>query len=111
MKFNYKYFLITCASVVFTLSSCRRELLTPIPQTSISDASSFSTPSRVLGQLMSLYGVMKNGQFYGGRSVIYGDIKSEEFINQTNNLITGSDVWALNPTNTATAVANLWPQI
>ncbi|MEO5683431.1 MAG: RagB/SusD family nutrient uptake outer membrane protein [Chitinophagaceae bacterium] len=111
MKFAYKYFLIAGVGAIATMSSCRRELLTPIPQTSVSDASSFSTASRVSGQLLSLYGTMKNGNFYGGRGVIYGDIKGEDFLNQTSNLITGSDVWALNPTNSTTAVVNLWAQV
>jgi len=111
MKITYKYFLLAGLGAIVSLSSCRRELLTPIPQTSVSDASSFSTPSRVSGQLLSLYGVMKNGQFYGGRVVIDGDIRGEDFLNQTNNLVTGSDVWALNPTNSATAVVNLWAQV
>jgi len=110
MKISYKYLMIAAGISVFTIS-CRRELLTPIPQTSVSDASSFSTPSRVSGQLLSLYGTMKSGNFYGGRYVINGDIRGEDFINQTNNLITGSDVWALNPTNSATAVVNLWAQV
>ena len=111
MKINYKYLFLAGIGAAVTMSSCRRELLTPIPQTTISDASSFSTPSRISGQLLSLYGVMKSGNFYGGRYVIDGDIKGEDFLNQTNNLITGADVWALNPTNSATAVINLWPQV
>lgn len=110
MKSLNKYFLLLGAGAMLATSSCRRELLTPIPQTSISDASSFSTPSRILGQLLSLYGAFKSGSFYGGRYVIDGDIRGEDFLNQTSNLITGSDVWALNPTNSATAVTGLWSQ-
>ena len=110
MRITYKY-LLAVAIVAAAGTSCRRELLAPIPQTTVSDASSFSTPSRVTGQLLSLYGVMKNGNFYGGRYVIYGDIRGEDFLNQTSNLVTGSDVWALNPTNSATGVVNLWAQI
>lgn len=89
-------------------SACNRDLLTPIPQTSVSDASSFSTTSRVQQQLLSLYGALKDGNFYGGRYVIYGDIRGENFINETSNLVTGADVWNLNATNSATAVQNLW---
>jgi hypothetical protein len=60
--------------------------------------------------LLSLYGSLKSGNFYGGRYVIYGDIRAEDFINETSNLITASDVWNLNPTNSATAVTTLWSQ-
>lgn len=109
MKIAYKYILIAGVSAS-SLFSCKRDLLTPVSQTSITDASAFSTPARVQAQLLSLYSVMKSGNFYGGRYVIYGDIKGEDFINETGNLVTGSDVWNLNPTNSATAVQTLWAQ-
>lgn len=109
MKIINKYTLILAlGSALFT--SCKRELLNPVPQASIVDASAFSTAPRVQGQLLSLYGALKGGNFYGGRYVIYGDIRGEDFINETGNLVTGSDVWALNPTNSATAVIGLWGQ-
>lgn len=92
------------------LLSCNRDLLTPIPQTSVSDASAFSTTYRIQTQLLSLYGSLKSGSFYGGRYVVYGDIRGEDFINETSNLVTGSDVWNLNATNGATAVQGLWSQ-
>ncbi|MEO6917320.1 MAG: RagB/SusD family nutrient uptake outer membrane protein [Chitinophagaceae bacterium] len=106
----YKYILVA-GVVAMATTSCRRELLTPIPQTTVPDVAAFSTPSRISGQLLSLYGTMKSGNFYGGRFVISGDIKGEDFINQTSNLITGSDVWALNPTNSTTNIVNIWAQI
>ncbi|GAB3772420.1 RagB/SusD family nutrient uptake outer membrane protein [Spirosoma horti] len=83
-------------------------MLNPIPQTSVSDASAFSTTTRVQTQLLSLYGALKDGNFYGGRYIVYGDIRGEDFINETSNLVTGSDVWSLNATNSSTAVVNLW---
>lgn len=109
MKNILKYLLI--AGVITTsISSCHRDLLNPIPQTFVSDASAFSTKSRVQAQLLSLYGALKSGNLYGGRGVIYGDIKGDQFINETQNLVTGSDIWFGNPTNSAVAVANLWGQ-
>ncbi len=52
-----------------------------------------------------------NGNFYGGRYVVYGDIRGEEFINETTNLVTGSDVWQLNATSSSTnSIVNLWAQ-
>ncbi|ARK12026.1 RagB/SusD family nutrient uptake outer membrane protein [Fibrella sp. ES10-3-2-2] len=95
-------------TLITSFTACDRDLLTPIPQTSVSDASAFSTPTRVQGQLLSLYAGLKSGNFYGGRYVIYGDIRGENFMNETSNLVTGSDVWALNATNSATAVQTLW---
>lgn len=109
MKIALKYIIVGALGTSL-LSSCRRELLTPLPQTSIADATAFSTPARVQGQLLSLYSSLKGGNFYGGRYVIYGDIRGEDFINESGNLVTGSDVWNLNPTNSATAVQTLWAQ-
>lgn len=110
MKISNKYWLIG-AFAVTSLTACKKsDYLNPKPQTSIADVESFSTPARVQAQLLSVYSAMKGGNFYGGRVVIYGDIRGEDFINQTSNLITGSDVWALNPTNSATGVLGLWSQ-
>ncbi len=107
MKKKINYSVLFCLFLL-GVSSCNRDLLSPIPQTSVSDASAFSTTTRVQTQLLSLYGAMKDGNFYGGRYAIYGDIRGEEFMNETSNLVTGSDVWGLNATNSATAVVNLW---
>jgi hypothetical protein len=109
MKTTLKYLLIAGLGAV-TLTACHRDYLNPVPQTSIADVSAFSTVNRVQTQLMSLYGALKGGGLYGGRAVIYGDIRGEDFINETQNLVTGSDVWAENCTNSATAVTGLWSQ-
>jgi hypothetical protein len=107
-QFKYALVFAGCLSMI---SSCKRDLLDPVPQTSISDASAFDTPDRILNQVRSLYGAMKNGNFYGGRYVVYGDIRGEDFINETSNLVTGADVWSLNPTNSSTnSIVNLWGQ-
>jgi starch-binding outer membrane protein, SusD/RagB family len=58
-----------------------------------------------------LYASTKGGAFYAGRFTVYGDIRGEDFINETGNLVTGADVWSLNPTGTSTnSVINLWAQ-
>jgi hypothetical protein len=110
MKKQFKY-IITISFCISLFVSCKREFLNPSPQTSITDVSAFSTPSRISNQVLSLYAALKNGNFYGGRYVVYGDIRGEDFINETTNLVTGSDVWSLNPTNSSTnSVVNLWSQ-
>jgi hypothetical protein len=96
---------------LFVISSCRRELLSPIPQTSVTDATAFDTPGRIANQVNSLYGAMKAGAFYGGRAQVAGDIRGEDFINETTNLVTGADVWLLNATGTSqNFVKNMWSQ-
>lgn len=111
MKFNSKYFLAFALGVVILFGSCKKELLDPTPPTTISDATAFDQPYRITNQLLSLYGALKNGQFYGGRVLVYGDVRGEEFLSEDPNLVTGADVWNLNPTNSATAVLNLWAQV
>lgn len=91
--------------------SCNKDLLVPIPQTSVTDATAFDTPERILNQVRSMYQSLKNGNFYGGRYIVYGDIRGEDFINETTNGVTGFDVWNLNPTGTSqNSVKNLWSQ-
>lgn len=108
MKKQIKY-IIALSLVLVTGISCKKEYLTPVPQTSVSDATAFDTPERILGNVRGLYANTKSGAFYAGRFIVYGDIRGEDFINETGNLVTGADVWSLNPTGTSTnSVINLW---
>ena len=110
MKKQIKY-IITLSLVLITGISCKKEYLTAVPLTTVSDATAFDTPERILGNVRSMYLSAKNGAFYGGRYIVYGDIRGEDFINETGNIVTGADVWALNPPGTSTnSVINLWAQ-
>ncbi len=106
-----KNILIAGLSVAMVFSSCDKDKLSPVPQTFVADATAFDTPGRIANQVNSLYAALKSGNFYGGRAQIAGDIRSEEFINETTNLVTGADVWQLNATGTsANFVKNMWAQ-
>ena len=106
IKNKIKY-LITVSLGLVLLTSCHRELLDPAPQTSVSDATAFDQPYRIANQVLSLYSSFKNGNFYGGRYIVYGDIRGEDFLLEDGNLVTNADVWNLNPTNTANAIVGL----
>jgi starch-binding outer membrane protein, SusD/RagB family len=109
MKRFSKYTL--CLVLGFSFFSCKRDLLDPVPQTSVTDATAFDTPDRILNQVRSMYGALKNGNFYGGRYVAYGDMRADDFLNETSNLVTGFDVWGLNATGTSqNSIKNLWSQ-
>ena len=110
MKFNYKNILWISLITSGILSSCNKDYLYPVPQTSVSDASAFSSPERIKGQVLSLYSSLKSGNSIGGRLTIAGDVKGEDFILEGSNLITGADVWARNATNSATFIVNIWSQ-
>jgi hypothetical protein len=90
------------------LSSCRQELLSPIPETLISDATAFQTPERAQQTVNGMYAAVKSGQFYGGRYLVYGDIRGEEFANRTQNGVTGLQTYNYTVTSGLNEVANLW---
>ncbi|GAB2967349.1 RagB/SusD family nutrient uptake outer membrane protein [Hymenobacter coalescens] len=90
-------------------AGCNKDLLEPSPEILISDQVVFDTPARIELQVNGLYSFVKTGAFYGGRYVIYGDIRADDFINRTTNNVTGFSVW--NHTVTGTSqndVVNLW---
>lgn len=108
---NRRNLYITAIGVALILSSsCKKELLDPTPKTSVEAENAFDTKFRVEAQAVSLYGSLKSGLFYGGRYLVYGNIRGEDFLNETGNLVTASDVWAMNVANSATAVKTLWSQ-
>ncbi len=110
MKKQFKY-ILALSVILATGISCKKEYLTPVPQTSVSDLTAFDTPERILSNVRSLYANTKGGSFYAGRYIVYGDIRGEDFLNETGNLVTGADVWALNCTGTSqNSVKNLWAQ-
>jgi hypothetical protein len=109
MKQKLKY-IILAGVMISIYSSCQREKLNPIPETSVTDASAFSTPARISNQVLSLYGSLKSGSFYGGRALVASELKGEDFFAETTNLVTGFDVWNLNVANSATFVRAIWNQ-
>jgi len=102
MKTTYKglfktYILrLSCMAVGLStvLTACdEKELLNPLPETSVQADLVFSTPTRVLGQVNGLYKALKHGNFLGGRYLMLNDIRGEDFLNRLNNIFTGYDAW------------------
>jgi hypothetical protein len=106
MKRN-KY-IISLLSLSLILASCHRDELNPQDQTKVANTTAFATLGRIQAQVNGLYAALKNGSLYGGRFQVSGDVKADNFINETSNLITEQDVWLGNPTNSATAIVNVW---
>jgi len=73
--------------------SCNEELLNPVPLTTFSEASVLNTPDRILQQVRGVYSAIKSGSFYGGRFLVYHDIRGEGFLNETTNGVTGFSTW------------------
>lgn len=107
----YKKIPVLLVALVMLLlpNACQKDLLDPVPQTQLSDATAFSTPDRFVSLLNGLYDAVKSGNYYGGRFIVYGDIRADDFINETSNNVTGFSVW--NHTATSSSindVNNLW---
>jgi starch-binding outer membrane protein, SusD/RagB family len=108
MQKTMKNILYLALFMVIGFSSCRKELLDPIPQTSISDAVAFQTPARAEQTVFGMYAAVKAGQFYGGRYPVYHEIRGEDFFNRTNNGVTGFQTYNYTLTPGTNEVANLW---
>jgi hypothetical protein len=94
MQVHKKISVLLIALVALMLpNACQKDLLDPAPKNSLSDATAFSTPDRFISLLNGLYDGVKNGAYYGSRYIVYGDIRAEEFINETTNNVTGFSVW------------------
>ena len=107
MKMNFKI-LSAVALAGIILASCSKTRLEPVPQTFIIDPEGFKTPERALQQVNGMYSALKAGQFYGGRYLVYQDVRGEEFLNVTNNGVTAFLTWNFTVTPTSNEVQNFW---
>jgi hypothetical protein len=105
MRFNI---LIIAITILFFSSSCKKELLSPVPQTAISDQVAFNTADRTAQAVNGMYSGVKVGAFYGGRYYNYQDIRGEEFINETTNGTTNLATWNYTVSSGTNEVQNLW---
>ena len=94
--------------LMINATSCTKDLLEPTVITSISDASAFETPERIVAQINGLYASIKAGAFYGGRLIIYNELRADEFIMNKPNLVTGQSTWSQNVTSSTSEVQGLW---
>ncbi|MFD1468252.1 RagB/SusD family nutrient uptake outer membrane protein [Hymenobacter caeli] len=111
MKVAFKKTAVAASTLLLALGtfSCQKDLLSPTPQIQFSDQVIFSNPARIALQVNGLYAYVKAGNFLGGRAQVYGDIRANDFLNRTNNAVTGYSVW--NHTETETSqndVINMW---
>jgi len=100
--------LLVFILVMLFLGSCSKDKLDPVPKTSISDLTAFDTKDRIVGQVNGLYDRVKNGQYRGGRFLIYNDIRINDFDNLLANGVTGYQTWQNNVTESTNEVDGLW---
>ncbi|KEO74320.1 RagB/SusD family nutrient uptake outer membrane protein [Anditalea andensis] len=105
----YKSISIWMLGLTLIASSCMEdELLFPEPQLNLTENNIYDNPERILGLVNGFYNGLKAGYFYGGRYVMYGDFRGEDFINRTNNIFTGYDTWSHNINSSSNEVQLLW---
>jgi hypothetical protein len=109
-KHNRYYYLIAffVATSLMTLVSCRKNLLDTVPQTTISDVNAYTTPEKIAGGVYDLYKKLQSAQYYGGKYILYNELRGEEFGQNDGNANVGALIWGQNPLSTSDQVANLW---
>ncbi|RYZ92631.1 MAG: RagB/SusD family nutrient uptake outer membrane protein, partial [Sphingobacteriaceae bacterium] len=101
--------IYTLALVAVMATSCRKESnLNPKSVNAVDFESSFSTPDRIKAQVLGMYSGLKAGDFYGGRYIVYNEVRADNYINLTTNAVTAYQVWNFTTSNNAQEVTGLW---
>lgn len=74
-------------------AGCNKSLLDTTPEASLSSSSIFSTSKRIEGLVNGIYADLKAANLYGGRYLLFQDVRGEEFNNVTAGLYTGYECW------------------
>lgn len=91
------------------MSGCKSDSdLYPVPTTSISDENVFDTPARIEGVVNGIYKSLKSASLYGGRYLLYQDVRGEDFLNVTANSYTAYDSWNNSYLSGSNDINNLW---
>ncbi|KUJ62381.1 carbohydrate-binding protein SusD [Flavobacteriaceae bacterium CRH] len=94
-----------------TLGSCENnEDLNLTSETTVSDKDIFKTPARIEGLVNGIYKALKGASLYGGRFLLYHDVRGEDFINVTANTYTGYESWNNSYSSGSNDINNLWSQ-
>jgi len=93
---------------MFILGSCSTELLDPVPKTSLGELQAFDNKDRIVGQVNGMYAMVKSGAFLAGRYQVYNDIRAENFLPKSTNLVTGYATWNHSVVSSTNEVQDLW---
>jgi hypothetical protein len=104
-------FKITIVFALLLTAGCSTKFLDPVPQTSLSDLSVFDTKDRIVAQVNGMYDYMNSGAFMGGRFQVYGDVRADNFIPKSSNLVTNFASWNHTEVSSTNEVQNCWGQI
>ncbi len=97
--------------MILVVAGCSKEYLSPSPETNLLLENAFDTKSRIVGQVNGMYAFMKVGAYLGGRFHVYNDIRADNFIPKSSNLVTGYATWNHSLLGSRDEVQNLWGAI
>ena len=100
--------LIVLLGFLIVVSSCKREKLDPSTPVFILEKDAYSTPARINSQVIGLYDAAKSGAFLGSRMLTFSDVRGEEFLNRTQNAVTGLTSWNQSFFNGTNEVNYFW---
>lgn len=103
---------IALAAITLTtvLPSCKKDFLTEAPVLELPIGNAFETPERVDKLVAGLYASSKSGLLFGGRYLVYNDIRGEDFLSKDPNVVTGYDVFQATNDAGSSNVGNFWTQ-
>jgi hypothetical protein len=104
---QYFTFLFTICTLLGVVG-CNKEKLSPEPQTAFSEEQAFANPERIKQQVFGVYSAMKNGNFLGGRGLVYNDVRGEDWLNITGNGVTALAAWNFSIVSSDNQTENFW---
>ena len=83
-------------------------MLNPVPVTSLGELQAFDNKDRIVGQVNGMYAKLKDGAFMAGRYQVYNDVRADNFLPKSTNLVTNYATWNHTVVSSTNEVQNLW---
>lgn len=98
--------------LILLITGCTKdEWMNPVPITSVYDLYSFDTKDRIEAQVKGMYASLKSGQHLGGRFLVYNDVRADNFLPKSSNLVVNFATWNHTVISSTNEVQNLWGAI
>lgn len=95
--------------LILLITGCTKdEWMNPAPITSLSDLTVFDTKDRVVAQVNGMYASLKSGAHLGGRFQVYNDVRCDNFLPNSSNLVSNFATWNHTVISSTNEVQNLW---
>jgi len=96
-------------ALILLITGCSKdEWMNPAPVTSLSDLTVFDTKDRIDAQVNGMYASLKNGWHLGGRFQAYNDLRCDNFLPNSSNLVTLFATWNHTVISSTNEVQNFW---